>query len=160
MLVRAALVPDTALLVPGASGSAQVLAGLREAALRAVAEVVSADVATIVVVAPGPEPRELTGVVRPSLAAAGVPDELLGWPVAGIRLPPGPATNPSVSSAVALHLVACAGRTTGLRVVEVSGRQRADDLAALGAALVGDGPTGLVVVGSGSGRHGPDAPLA
>ncbi|MET0788056.1 MAG: hypothetical protein ABWY33_02325, partial [Cellulomonas sp.] len=67
---------------------------------------------------------------------------------------------PSVPGAVALHLLARAGRTHGLRVVEVTGRQGADELAALGRALVADGPTGLVVVGSGSGRHGPDAPLA
>ena len=70
------------------------------------------------------------------------------------------SAGPSIASAVALHLLLRAGRRRDLRVVEVTGRDRAGELAALGSALVADGPTGLVVVGSGSGRHGPDAPLA
>lgn len=160
MLVRAALVPDTALLVPGAAGSAEVLPALRDAALRAVQDVVATGPRTIVVVAPGREERELTGVVRPSLGPAGIPDRLLSWPVPDVTLDGPRAGPPSVPSAVALHLLARAGRTDGLRVVEVTGRQGAEELAALGRTLVGDGPTGLVVVGSGSGRHGPDAPLA
>ena len=160
MLVVAALVPDTALLVPGTSGDAEVLVGLRTAAVSAVAEVVAADVATIVVVAPGPAPRELSGTVRPSLGAAGVPDDLLWWPVHPATLPGSGQDVPSVPSAVGLHLLARARWRSRLRVVEVTGQQSADALADLGRALVGDGPTGLVVVGSGSGRHGPDAPLA
>ena len=160
MLVVAALVPDTALLVPGTAGDADVLVGLRTAAVEAVTEVVDADVATIVVVAPGPVPRELAGTVRPSLGAAGVPDESLWWPPETVELPGHGQDAPAVPSAVGLHLLARARRHTGLRVVEVSGRQSAEALADLGRALVGDGPTGLVVVGSGSGRHGPDAPLA
>lgn len=160
MLVRAALVPDTALLLPGAAGSADVLVGLRSAALAAVAEVVASGAWTVVVVAPGPTSRELVGTVRPSLGAAGIPDDLLWWPTTAVQLPGAGATAPSVPSAVALHLLARARPDAALRVVEVTGRERADDLAALGSALVADGPTGLVVVGSGSGRRGPDAPLA
>ena len=110
--------------------------------------------------APGPVPRELRGTVRPSLAAAGVPDELLWWPAHPVTLPGDGQDVPSVPSAVALHLLLRARRRRGVRVVEVTGRQSPDALAALGRALVDDGPTGLVVVGSGSGRHGPDAPLA
>jgi len=161
MLVRAALVPDTALLVPGAAGSADVHAVLRAAALEAVAEVVGSRARTIVVVAPGPTSRELAGTVRPSLGAAGIPDDLLGWPSEPVTLAhAGIPAGPSVASAVALHLLLRADPRRDLRVVEVTGRERRDDLSALGSALVADGPTGLVVVGSGSGRHGPDAPLA
>ncbi|WP_456786431.1 hypothetical protein [Cellulomonas sp. P5_C5] len=160
MLVAAALVPDTALLVPGVAGGADALVGLRTAAVDAVAEVVGADVATIVVVAPGPVPRELTGTVRPSLGAAGVPDDLLWWPVDPVELGGDGQDVPSVPSAVGLHLLARARGHTRLRVVEVTGRQSPEALAALGRELVRDAPTGLVVVGSGSGRHGPDAPLA
>lgn len=166
MLVRAALVPDTALLLPGAAGSADVLRGLRTAALAAVAEVVASGARSLVVVAPGPTSRELVGTVRPSLGAAGIPDDLLWWPSHAVALAGGRAdadtesAGPSIASAVALHLLIKAHRRRDLRVVEVTGRDRADELAALGSALVADGPTGLVVVGSGSGRHGPDAPLA
>jgi hypothetical protein len=160
MFVRAALVPDTALLVPGAAGSADVLVELRSAALEAVAEVVAAGVTAIVVVAPGPVSRELSGAVRPSLGAAGIPDGLLGWPTGPVVLAGAGTDQPSVASAVALHLLGRSGRGAGLRVVEVTGQDRAADLAGRGAALVADGPTGLVVVGSGSGRHGPDGPLA
>lgn len=160
MLVVATLVPDTALLVPGVAGDADVLVRLRAAAVEAVAEVVAADVASIVVVAPGPVPRELSGTVRPSLGAAGVPDDLLRWPAHAVTLPRDGSDVPAVPGAVGLHLLLRARRSTGVRVVEVTGQQEAGALAALGRTLVGDGPTGLVVVGSGSGRHGPDAPLA
>ena len=109
MLVVAALVPDTALLVPGTAGDADVLVGLRTAAVEAVTEVVDADVATIVVVAPGPVPRELGGTVRPSLGSAGVPDDLLWWPVETVELPGQGQDAPAVPSAVGLHLLATAG---------------------------------------------------
>ncbi|WP_315098566.1 hypothetical protein, partial [uncultured Cellulomonas sp.] len=160
MLVVAALVPDTALLVPGVAGDADVYLDLRRAALAAVTHVVAADVGTVVVVAPGPRSRELSGTVRPSLGPAGVPDDLLAWPVTPVLLPGAGEDRPGVPAAVALHLLAHAGRRRGLRVLEVTGRESSDDLAAAGRGLVADGPTGLVVVGSGSGRHGPDAPLA
>ena len=106
MLVRAALVPDTALLVPGAAGSADVLAVLRAAALAAVAEVVASGARTIVVVAPGPASRELGGTVRPSLGAAGIPDDLLGWPSEAVTLARrGTRRVRRSPSAVALHLL-------------------------------------------------------
>jgi hypothetical protein len=62
-----------------------------------------------------------------------------------------------VPAAVALHLLAQVGWDGPLRVVEVAD---ADALSVPGAALVGQHDVALVVVGSGSGRHGPDAPLA
>jgi hypothetical protein len=160
MLVAAALVPDTVLLVPGAGGSADPGAGLREAALRAVGEVAASGVRSIVVVAPGPADRVIAGSVRISLGAAGIPDGLLGWPVDDVRVDGTGSDAPGIPALVALHLLVRVGWAGPVRVVEVTGASAADRLAALGADLVEGQPTGLVVVGSGSGRHGPDAPLA
>ncbi|GIG23195.1 hypothetical protein Cch01nite_39190 [Cellulomonas chitinilytica] len=166
MLVAAALVPDTALLVPGAAGTADPVADLRDAALEVVTAAVSG-ASRVVVVAPGREVREATGTVRGSLGAAGIPDGMLGWPVPERSLDrpdgsghSGGAGEPGalgVPAAVALHLLARAGWDGPLGVLEVAD---ADDLAARGRALVARDRVALVVVGSGSGRHGPDAPLA
>ncbi|TQL04480.1 hypothetical protein [Cellulomonas sp. SLBN-39] len=181
MLVHAALVPDTALLVPGVAGRHEPagLADLRAAALAAVAEgVEAARGGRLVVVAPraGTGDRAAAGRVRAGLGPAGVPDALLGWPVPDLPVvaPPAgaslPVAGPSVGvpAAVALHLVAAAASPADppadVAVVEVArddaAPARAAQLRALGAACVGDAPTALVVVGSGSARHGPDAPLA
>ncbi|NKY41455.1 hypothetical protein, partial [Cellulomonas septica] len=80
MLVAVALVPDTALLVPGVSGRHDALPALRDAALTAVAQAVDG-AASVVVVAPAARAAEPVGTLRGSLAAVGVPDALLGWPV-------------------------------------------------------------------------------
>lgn len=171
MLVAAALVPDTALLVPGVAGSADVLVALREAAERAVAALPAG--VPVAVVAPGREDRELTGPVAGSFASAGVPDAALGRPVPTVRLgartrrggPNGsaPGVVPASGTSVALHLLARSGREPS-RAVEVDRDRadpgRSDQLRAWGRALVADGPTTLLVVGSLSARHGPDAPLA
>ncbi|MFC4616127.1 hypothetical protein ACFO3K_15475 [Cellulomonas algicola] len=166
MLVAAALVPDTALLVPGVSGRHDALPALRDAALAAVAQAVDG-AASVVVVAPAARAAEPVGTLRGSLAAVGVPDALLDWPVPETVVgASGTAVVPAVASAVALHLLARAGWDGPLRVVEVERAAAAAGpaaaLAARGAELVADaeGPLALVVVGSGSGRHGPDAPLA
>lgn len=165
MLVAAALVPDTALLVPGVSGRHDAVPALREAALDAVVGALDG-AGTVVVVAPAALAGEPSGTVRGSLAAVGVPDALLGWPVPDVRVgPPGPVVVPAVGSSVALHLLARAGWDGPVRVVEVERDAAAagpsDALAERGTGLVdGDDPVALVVVGSGSGRHGPDAPLA
>ncbi|MBT0995797.1 hypothetical protein KIN34_16075 [Cellulomonas sp. DKR-3] len=193
MLVAAVLVPDTALLVPGVAGRADVAVDLRAAVLDALRGALdSAPGAEVVVVAPADErrvpaderrapadrhePVELAGSVTASLAAAGVPDALLiTVPVVELAAPrTGPERRgarlverpPSVASAVALHLLVAAGRTCAVRVVEVPRAPRdTDDTAGtwteLGRDLVaGDEEVVLVVVGSGSARHGPDAPLA
>lgn len=157
MLTAAALVPDTALLVPGVGGRSDALvAGLREAALAAVAEVLATGPERVAVVAPAARSRTFAGPVRASLAGAGVPDAMLGWVVPG----PVDAPVPAVPSAVAVHLLARCGAGSADAVVEVTGSTPAAQLHRLGAALVSDGPTVLVVVGSLSARHGPDAPLA
>jgi len=171
-MLAAALVPETALLVPGAAGRAEVLGEVREAALAAVAQVVERAPDVIVVVAPGPADRLLGDRARPSLRAAGIPDEALGWR-APAREDDVVVAGPGAS--VAMLLLAAAGWQGRVEVVEVghAGREqsdasstpaRADQLRALGRGLAhasrSEGAVGLVVAGSLSARHGPDAPLA
>jgi hypothetical protein len=171
MLVAAALVPDTALLVPGAAGAADPARALAAAAARAV-EAATADADLVVVVAPGPADRELVGEARGTLAPVGVPDRALRGPVpvltaGGDETHAGWPTStgvPAPATAVAIHLLAGAGRTAA-RLVEVANGVadgRAGRLQTLGREIAGprERRTALVVVGSASGRHGPDAPLA
>ncbi|HEY0118204.1 MAG TPA: hypothetical protein VGC04_05435 [Cellulomonas sp.] len=166
MLVAAALVPDSALLVPGAGGVADPGSSLRQAALMATWEAVHGE-CRVVVVAPGPRDRRLGAAARASLGAAGVPDEALAWRTPA-QLPDRPArseTGPvaGVSASVALFLLA-QHHVAAAEVVEVDTLQhdvgRAGQLRVLGRRLADEGPTALVVVGSASARHGPDAPLA
>jgi hypothetical protein len=177
MLVAAALVPDTALLVPGAAGRADVLVELRAGALDAVATLLAADPGLVALVAPGPRDRELVGPVRASLAAAGIPDRRLAWS----RPAQDGATTASVAASVGLLLLARSGWGGPVRVLEVGPHDAggstvsvplAARLRAAGVRLVADrtgsdaddGPrptaVGLLVVGSLSARHGPDAALA
>ncbi|RHA43806.1 class III extradiol ring-cleavage dioxygenase family protein [Cellulomonas rhizosphaerae] len=157
MLTAAALVPDTALLVPGAGGRVDPAQRLRAAAL-AVVEAAVAGADAVVVVAPGRVTRELSGRVVVSLGAAGIGDEQLGWPAPAVG--DGPDVLAGVPASVGLHLLARAGCGGPTRVVEVAPDSVLADLADLGARLVHEAATALVVVGSASGRHGPDAPLA
>lgn len=157
--MAAALVPDTVLLVPGAGGAADPGRGLREAAEEAVGEALTAAGALptrLVVVAPGRDDRRLDPPHRASLGGVGIPDALLRWPVPG----PAGAPVPGTPAAVGLHLVARHRAADDVAVVEVGPGADGRSPAARGAALVDGGPTVLVVVGSGSARHGPDAPLA
>ncbi|MGV8976484.1 MAG: hypothetical protein ACOH17_00415 [Cellulomonas sp.] len=180
MMVAASLVPATALLVPGAAGRAEVLVDLRARALDAVAVLLAAGPERVVVVAAGPTDRDLDGRVAASLASAGVPDGRLGWslPAALEASPPvqGRAATAGVAASVGLLLLAASGWSGPVRVLEVrppdiapaagGPTDRVAGLRALGARLVdvgagpGSGRVGLVVVGSLSARHGPDAPLA
>ncbi|TFH72621.1 hypothetical protein [Cellulomonas sp. HD19AZ1] len=166
-MLAAALVPDTVLLLPGAAGRGPDEAALR--ALRAAAGAVVADAVAgaerVVVVAPGARDRALTGDVPLGAGAAGVPDHLLREPVPTVRLRPAPgAPDAAVGGAetgtvVGLRLALAAGtRAERLHAVEVAPGP-AGALRALGAALGADPSTALVVVGSGSARHGDDAPL-
>lgn len=154
MLLAAALVPDTALLVPGAGGLADPGHRLRAAALAVVQAAVSG-ASAVVVVAPGRATRELDGRVVGSLGAAGVPDDRLGWSAPAVG--EGTESRAGVPASVGLHLLAQAGFAGPTRVVEVAPDA---GLADLGARLVRGSGTALLVVGSASGRHGPDAPLA
>ncbi|MGW6132069.1 hypothetical protein ACWFNE_18770 [Cellulomonas sp. NPDC055163] len=179
MLVAAALVPDTVLLVPGASGRTDVHADLRTHAIAAVRSVLERDLRRVVVVAPGhglgpDDPVGVTpGPVRASLAAAGIPDGALRWvdaahagAGAGERAAAVPRVV-GVSASVGVLLVREAGWTGAVDVVETAPPAGADPsaaarLAEAGRHLVPGGAprTGLVVVGSLSARHGPDAPRA
>ncbi|MFI2752684.1 hypothetical protein ACGIF2_04525 [Cellulomonas sp. P22] len=185
MLVAAALVPETALLVPGAAGRADVLDDVRAAALEAVRSVVDARPDQLVVVAPGPVDRVLGEHVRASLAPAGIPDGQLGWQ------PPVPAVPgdfpAGIGASVGMLLTGAAGWTGRTLVAEVaepegagpeplegagdaadtggpSARTRAERLQHFGATLAAAADAsvrvGLVVAGSLSARHGPDGPLA
>lgn len=158
MLTAAALVPPTALLVPGAAGTADVLAAERAAALAAVADVVAARPDVIAVVAPGAGPVRL-GRMRPSLAAAGIDDALLGWrprPTAGAGRV---LVVDDVAAAVGLFLLDQAGWTGPVEVVP-AGSSSAATLRMKGDDLVALRSWGLVLVGGLSARHGPDGPLA
>lgn len=166
MLVAAALVPDTALLVPGAGGVADPGASLREAALAALWQVVQHE-GRVVVVAPGRQDRRLGVQARASLGSAGVPDEALAWQTPALLLDwPAPVeTGPvaGVPASAAMFLLA-QHHVAAADVVEVDATNRpagrAAQLRAFGRRLADEQPTTLVVVGSASARHGPDAPLA
>ena len=179
MLAIAALVPETALLVPGAAGRAVLLEDVRSASVAAVRQVVRAAPDRVVVVATGPVDRVLDGPVRPTLAAAGIDDAELGWAV------PAPAPGTGAAADVAGGVVAALAASVGLlllghsgwtgpaTVVEVAAPHRdrrtgtlrsadgdrAKALRALGAELVaGPDRVALVVAGSLSARNGPHAP--
>ncbi|MBD8079228.1 hypothetical protein [Cellulosimicrobium arenosum] len=130
MTLRAVVLPGTPLLVPGAAGAADVLRGRREAALRAVRDLV-ADATRVVVLAAGTvgaggaNGGGAAGPARASLADAGIADARLGagwrpepveghetWRVAG----PG--------ASVALLVIAAARRTA--RAPARSGPTRLD----------------------------------
>lgn len=177
MLLAAALVPDTALLVPGVSGSAQVLGTERSTALTALGSVLSAGPDRVVVVSGGPPgvPGQggsqdagagTSGPVRASLAAAGVPDDCLGWAPAVLpratraaaEVAP-PVTVHDVGASVSLHLLHRAGWSGPVTLVHATGE--AATLRDLGRDVV-TGPEAVVLVlaGSLSARRGPDGPLA
>lgn len=121
MLVNATLVPDTALLVPGAAGAAEVLADTRAAAVDAVRAVLADGPVHVVVVAPGPVDRTRRGPFVPSLAAAGIDDAALGW-VGSPRSsrPEGACRVDAPAAATALLLLAHAGWTGPVTLVEVA----------------------------------------
>lgn len=152
--------PDTALLVPGAAGRADPAAGLRDAAVAALADLVGAvgalgadgdpDAARVLVIAPARRLRFLPHPVAPGLGAAGLdlpdlaPSALDGAPRA------------DVPASVALVLLRAAGVDAPVDVLEID--RDADHVVA--AHDRSAAPRAVVVVGSLSARHGPDAPLA
>ena len=177
MLVAAALVPETALLVPGAAGAATVLELERDASLDAVRRLLAARPERVVVVtgagqdrggggrgrgpagsSAGSAPPQAAAAPRgcaPTLAAAGIPDDLVG--LAGDRRPDGPESD--VGTAVALHLLGQAGWDGPVTVVRADGAAAAP-LWGVGADLAaGDGRVALLLSGSLSARRGPHGPL-
>lgn len=161
VLVSAALVPQTALLVPGAAGRSEVLVDQRRAVGEATRSLLAAAPDRVVVVAPG-NALDLTGRLHPTLAAAGLDDDLLGWPsvVLGVGAAPDdePTAVDDVGAAVGLHLLARAGWAGPVGVLGVP---VTDGLLAQGRALV-DGPerVALLLCASLSARRGPGSPLA
>lgn len=184
MLVAAALVPETALLVPGVSGADDVLPGLRSIVLAAVGDLVAARPDRVVVVAAAhPSRPDAVGhghrrggrhdseVVRPPEAVrepevvhrTGPLHPTLG--AAGLddaRLGwsfparSGSAEVRDVAPAVGLHLLARGGWDGATEVVVVPPDAR------LARRVGGDltaGRTALLLVGSLSARRGPDGPL-
>ncbi|WP_024288746.1 hypothetical protein [Cellulomonas sp. KRMCY2] len=161
MLHAAALVPETALLVPGAAGAAEVLAAERSAALGAVGDLVSGGPDRVVVVAAGRPGRGLVeheGPVRASLGAAGLDDDALGWSTGPDR-----QSRPvvrDVATSVALLLLAEVGWAGAVSALVVP----AQDAAALRAVgrdrTAGADRVALLLVGSLSARRGPAGPLA
>lgn len=152
MLVAAALVPSTALLVPGAAGRAEVLAPERAAALAAVADVLAAGAARVVLLV-GTEPDRAgpawAGPVpgapaRYSLAAAGVPGR-------------GSTAEPAV--AVGHWLLERAGHRGDVDLVLAPQDASDEQARALGERVGGPGPVAVVAVGGLSARRGEDAPL-
>lgn len=162
--------PDTALLVPGAAGRADPAAGLRDAAVAALADLAddgtgAADRGRVLVIAPAHRDRFLPHPVAPGLGAAGLdlPDVA---PAAVDRAP-----RADVPASVALVLLRVAGVDAPVDVLEVD-RAAADvpdqPLPEPARPVVPDSPRpvrpdaprAVVVVGSLSARHGPEAPVA
>ncbi len=171
VLAGAVMIPDTALLVPGAAGRATVLTAVRAAADEAVRGLVTGTSAGgpdgIVVVVPGgrgaPASPALAPPGRPGLGGTGVPDDALGDLALRVRRPSqthGPTPTEGAAASVGLLALAAAGWSGGTRVLVAAG----DDPAVLaehGATLAAaPGRLGLLLVGSLSARRGPDGPLA
>lgn len=165
MLVRAALVPDTALLVPGTAGAADPVPDVARAAHAAVASLVDAAPDAVVVVASAPRRQadeDGWGPWRPTFAAAGVPDS--AWtgavPDAVPNAPADARTVTDVAAATGLVLLARAGWTGPTRLLRLRPGGDAAQRRTLGADAVRDGRVALLVLGSLSARRGPGAPLA
>lgn len=160
--------PDTVLMVPGAGGRHDPVARLREAAVGALAVgdrsavAVDGDVECpgVLVLAPGPVDRILIDP-RPGLGAAGLPDVLFadaastapGADRTGRRSTPALAPDrpaAGVPASAALVLLARAGVPGPVQVAEVTPDGPVPDVRLPGL---------VVVVGSLSARHGPNAPL-
>lgn len=175
MLVAAALVPETVLLLPGAAGSASVLPDERAAAAQAVRSLLDAHPERVVVVVTSPgasTTRLLADPVRPSVGGAGVPHAVLGSSSAhdGPRGRDGATLVPDVGASVLVALLRASGWAGAVDVLLLAddddgAEPRAADPTrtdpALGAPAVplGPGRTALLLGGSLSARHGPDGPL-
>ena len=158
MLVAAALVPPTALLVPGASGIGDVLAAERRAALAAVRTVIAERPDALALVVPGAGPVRV-GRMRPTLAAAGVDDAALGWPPQPTAGAGRVLVVDDVPAAVGLLLLHRAGWRGAVDLVP-AGPTDGATLRMTGDRMVRLRRWGLVLVGGLSARHGPDGPLA
>jgi hypothetical protein len=154
--VRAVLLPATPLLVPGAAGSADPVAGVRTAVLDALGELLDdASDGALAVLAHRSGPARRTRGPRPSLAGAGVPEswtpDLRAWDDATTpHTVQVPASVALVCLAAALAARGARGRAADVVVHEVpSTLARAGDDAARVAADL-RGAAGVVVAGGGA----------
>lgn len=146
MLTAAVLVPDTALMVPGAAGAAEVLAHERAAAETAASALLDSE--RVVVIVPARSGHHTGGG---GLADAGIDSSFVTWP-APDRLGPGVAT------AVALSLLTQVGWTGPVEVVEASGTDR--EMQTVGERLVRLADrVGLLLLGTVGARREADSPL-
>lgn len=173
VLVTAALVPETLLLLPGTAGAATVLEAERAAAREAVRRLLAARPERVVLVTC--PPRSTADVVlrhplAPTATAAGIPDERWSRAGADAVTPAAPGTGgagtgrPTVvqdpGASVGLALLAEHGWSGPTDVLLLAdGPRDAAGLRALGAAEAADGATALLLLGALSARRGPDAPL-
>lgn len=155
VLVAAALVPPTGLLVPGVAGRTAVLDEERAAASAAVAAVLALRPERVVVLRDGGGDADLAAGRPGSLVAAGVPDD--AW-LPAPRNAPTPVTD--ARATVALWLLAAAGWTGDVLVRDTTARPPHDLVAEVGADATSPTRVGFLLVGGGSVRRGPDAPLA
>jgi len=163
----ALLVPETALLVPGASGRTPVLARVGAAALAAARRLVADAPGRVVVVGPAARSRTAdAATLCASLAPLGVAERHLGWPApccgrSGEHVDG--ATRAAPATAVGLRLLAAAGW---------AGPTTAVELGPDGAVPDGEVPDGevpdaaadpavsLLVLGSLSARRDESSPRA
>lgn len=175
----AVLVPETALLVPGAAGRTVVLEHLRAAALAAARRLVADAPARVVVVGPAARERVVDAeALCASLAPLGIAERHVGWaapcagedcPEHGDREPAAPAT------AVGLRLLAAAGWVGPTTVVELAPPRIVPDGGTHDEGAPGAGAAGLVherlaglvdrsasllVLGSASARRADASPWA
>lgn len=147
MLTAAVLVPDTALLVPGAAGASEVLTDERSAA--AAAASVLLDSERVVAVVPARAGRLAGGG---GLADAGIDGSFVPW------LMPDDRSGRGVAASVALSLLTRVGWSGPVEVID--GSRTAREMHAVGERLVrSDDRIGLLLLGTAGARRDADAPL-
>lgn len=159
----AVIVPETALLVPGAVGRGDVLSAVRAAALEAVADLVASRPRRMLLVSPAPASRVVDAAqLCAALTATGISERHLGWPP-GCRLAGCPDHD---DAPVTAHLAATA-TAVGLRLLAASGWtgpttacETAPGGSGTSDALEVDDDTAVLVLGSLSARRDEDAPRA
>lgn len=172
VLVTAALVPETLLLLPGTAGAATVLEAQRSAAHEAVRRVLAAGPERVVVVTCPPRSAHdvvLRHPLVPTTTAAGVPDAR--W-TRGTSSSTPAATDARPAPEAGATVVQDPGASVGLALLAEEGWRGPTDallladgprdpvaVRALGAEEVADGATALLLLGALSARRGPDAPL-
>lgn len=152
----AVLAPQTALLVPGVAGRAEVLGGVRDAALEVGRDALRG-AERVVMIVPGAELRVVDATaVRATFGALSVPERALGWPAPAVAGGPR-SSEASTAGAVGLRLLAAAGWHGSTEIVEAP---IADVTVPVEVRSAVRGADVVLVLGSLSARHGEGAPLA